>query len=229
MRHDFLNPAGTMKMSVQAALREKQSEETRKLLQRCYACADRLIKMIENASIISKLEAKEKLEFKQEDLGIILKKSLEEMILKAKEKNMKITVKAKGKFQAAVNPLIQNVFSNFISNAIKYSPEKTEIIVGIKEKEENWLIYVEDKGEGIPTKYKKAIFERFTRLEKGAIKGSGLGLAISKKIAEAHNGKVWVRDHKGGGSVFYILIPKVHTGVKEKIVAKPRKKEVEEK
>ncbi len=54
------------------------------------------------------------------------------------------------------------------------------------------------------------IFERFTRLEKGAIKGSGLGLAISKKIVEAHNGKIWVRDHKGGGSVFYVLVPKVH-------------------
>ncbi len=58
-------------------------------------------------------------------------------------------------------------------------------------------------------KYKKAIFERFTRLEKGAVKGSGLGLAISKKITEAHNGKIWVGDHKGGGSIFYVTVPKV--------------------
>ncbi len=151
----------------------------------------------------------------------MLKGSVEELNERAKEKNVVVKVFAEGKFPAVVNPLIQNVFSNFISNAIKYSPEKTDIIVGIKEKGEDWLIYVEDRGEGIPVRYKKAIFERFTRLEKGAVKGSGLGLAISKKITEAHNGKIWVRNHKGGGSVFYVLVPKVNRGNVGNAVDKP--------
>ncbi len=187
-----------------------------------------MIRMIENASILAKLESGEKIDFKKEDLGVILKSSVEELNERAKGKNMKINVYVKGKFPAIVNPLIQNVFSNFISNAIKYSPEKTKIIAGIKKKGEDWLVYVEDRGEGIPAKYKRAIFERFTRLDKGAIKGSGLGLAISKKITEAHNGKIWVGDHKGGGSIFYVLIPKVRKGdvksvveVEKKAITKP--------
>jgi len=240
MRHDLLNPAGIVRMNSQLALEGEKDIKKRKLLAPIERNSNRMIRMIRNASILAKLESGEKIDFKDEDLGIMLKGSVEELGERAKEKNMKVRLYAEGKFPAVVNPLIQNVFSNFLSNAIKYSPEKTEIVAGIKKKNEDWLIYVEDRGEGIPAKYKKAIFERFTRLEKGAVKGSGLGLAISKKIAEAHNGRIWVRDHKGGGSVFYVLVPKARKGVveptvkevkgvvggaKEKVVAKPVKKE----
>ncbi len=210
MRHDLLNPAGVVRTNSQLALADEKDVKKKEALEKIERSSNRMIRMIENASILAKLESGEKIEFKKEDLGVILKGAVEELSERAKGKNMKIKVNVEGKFPAIVNPLIQNVFSNFLSNSIKYSPEKTEIIAGIKKKNNDWLVYVEDRGEGIPAKYKKAIFERFTRLEKGAIKGSGLGLAISKKITEAHNGKIWVRDHKGGGSIFYVLIPKVH-------------------
>jgi signal transduction histidine kinase len=210
MRHDLLNPAGVVKMNAQLALSDEKDVKKRKVLESIDRNSNRMVRMIENASILAKLESGEKIEFKEEDLGVMLKGSVEELSERAKEKGMKVRVVAKGKFSAVVNPLIQNVFSNFISNAIKYCPEKTEIVVGIKDKGKDWLVYVEDRGEGIPAKYKRAVFERFTRLEKGAVKGTGLGLAISKKITEAHNGKIWVGDHKGGGAVFYVLIPKVH-------------------
>jgi len=210
MRHDLLNPAGVVRTNSQLALTDEKDAKKKEVLESIERNSNRMIRMIENASIIAKLESGEKINFKEEDLGVMLKGSVEELSKKAKEKNMKIKVYAEGKFPAVVNPLIQNVFSNFLSNAIKYSPEKTEIIAGIKEKNEDWLVYVEDRGEGIPAKYKEAIFDRFTRLEKGAIKGSGLGLAISRKIAQVHNGRVWVKNHKGSGSVFYVLIPKVH-------------------
>ncbi len=130
------------------------------------------------------------------------------MTSKANEKNIKIKVNAEGKFLALVNPLIGDVFSNFLSNAIKYGPKNSEIVAEIKERGLNWRISVIDKGEGIVDKYKKAIFERFTRLEKGAIKGSGLGLAIVKKIVEVHKGKVWVENNPRGGSVFIVEIAK---------------------
>jgi len=227
MRHDLLNPAGVVRTNTQLALMDEKDVKQKEVLETIERNSNRMITMIQNASIIAKLESGGKINFKEEDLGVMLKGSVEELSERAKEKGMKVNVFVDGKFPAVVNPLIQNVFSNFISNAIKYSPEKTEIIVGIKEKGNDWLVYVEDQGEGIPTKYKTAIFERFTRLEKGAIKGSGLGLAISKKIAEAHNGKIWVRDHKGGGSVFYVLIPKVHeVGVKPVVEKIPQKKVV---
>jgi PAS domain S-box-containing protein len=214
MRHDLLNPAGVVKMNSQLALSEEKDIRKRKILEPIERNSNRMIRMIENASILARLESEEKIEFTEEDIGIMLKGSIEELNEKAKEKGMEIKTVIKGKFPAQVNPLIQNIFSNFLSNAIKYCPEKTEMIAGIKEKGDDWLVYVEDRGDAIPTKYKKTIFDRFTRLEKGAIKGSGLGLAISKKIIEVHNGEIGVKDHKGGGSVFYVLVPKVHVEVK---------------
>jgi signal transduction histidine kinase len=212
MRHDLLNPAGVVRTSSQLALKKEKDVKKREILRLIERSSNRMIRMIENASILAKLESGEKIDFKGEDLGVMLKGSVEELSERAKAQGMIVKVVAKGKFPAVVNPLIQNIFSNFLSNAIKYSPEKTEITAGIKKKNGNWLVYVEDRGEGIPAKYKKAVFERFTRLEKGAIKGSGLGLAISKKIVGAHNGRIWVGDHKGGGSIFYVTVPKVHVG-----------------
>jgi hemerythrin-like metal-binding protein len=219
MRHDLLNPAGIVKMSSQLALLEEKDVKKRETLEKIIRNNSRVIRMIENASILAKLESGEKIEFKEEDLGVMLKGSVEELGDRAKERGMKVRVVVKGKFMAIVNPLIQNVFSNFISNAIKYSPEKTEVVVGIKARDDDWLVYVEDRGEGIPAKYKKAVFERFTRLEKGAVKGTGLGLAISKKITSAHGGKIWVGDHKGGGAVFYVLVPKVRGDNVNSVVA----------
>jgi len=156
----------------------------------------------------AKLESGEKIDFKEMDLGVILKDAVKGLVSKANARKIKIKLDAKGKFPAIVNPLIGDVFSNLISNAIKYGKEKSDVIVEIKQSDSLWRISVANKGEKIPDKYKKAIFERFSRLEKGAVKGSGLGLAIVKKIVELHNGKVWVEDNSGGGSIFIVEIPK---------------------
>ncbi len=225
MRHDLLNPAGVVQMNSQLALSEEKDVKKRKPLESIERNSKRMVRMIENASILAKLESGEKIEFTEEDLGVMLKGSVDELSERSKERGIKVKVVAGGKFLAVVNPLIQNIFSNFIANAIKYGPEKAEIIAGIKERDsDNWVVYVEDRGQGIPNKDKKTIFERFSRLEKGAVKGTGLGLAISKKIIGAHGGKIWVADRKGKGSIFYALIPKRHgdnAGLIRKTVAKP--------
>lgn len=207
MRHDFLNPVGVIKMNLEMAMENEKDNKKRGLLEKCFMCCGRLIKMIENASALSKLESGEKLEFKKQDIGVMLKKSIEELIYETDKKKMKLNVDIKGNFSAVVNPLMHGVFTNLISNATKYGPENSEIIVGIKKQDSNYKIFVADNGEGIPDKYKKAVFERFTRLEKGAIQGSGLGLAITKKIIEIHKGKVWVKDNPKGGSIFIAEIP----------------------
>jgi len=219
MRHDLLNPAGVVKTSTQVALMDEKDSKKKENLQLIENSSDRLIKMIENASVFAKLESGEKIELKEMDLGVILKDAVEGLISKAEERKIKIKLDAKGEFLANVNPLIGDVIANFITNAIKYGPADSEIVVAIKKENGNYRMSVADKGEGIEDKYKTAIFDRFTRLEKGAIKGSGLGLAIVKKIVELHNGKVWVENNSPKGSVFIVEIPRrleVSNEIKEK-------------
>ena len=84
--------------------------------------------------------------------------------------------------------------------------ENTKIIVGIKRNVDSWIVYVKDRGNGIPDKYKEVIFDRFRRIEKHGVKGSGLGLSIVKRVVDLHNGNVWVEDNPEGGSILLFLI-----------------------
>ncbi|MFQ5800896.1 MAG: ATP-binding protein, partial [Candidatus Hydrothermarchaeales archaeon] len=208
MGHDLLKPADIARLSAELALDREEDPDKIKTLQTILQSNERIIDMIENASILAKLESKEKLEFKEDDLGFILKSVAKEITDLADEKKVKIKITAEGEFSALINPLIYDVFSNLISNAIKYGPEDSEVVAGIENVGKNWKISVVDNGPGIPDEHKKAIFDRFKRIKKDAVKGTGLGLAIVKRVVKAHKGRVWVEDNPGGGSMFIVEIPK---------------------
>ena len=111
-----------------------------------------------------------------------------------------------------MNPIIEQVFTNFISNAIKYSPEGSHVVVGISDAGDEWKVTVKDSGSGISEHDRELIFTRFSRLEKakkGGIKGTGLGLAIVHKIVYLHNGSVGVDSNSPEkGSTFWVRLNK---------------------
>lgn len=105
---------------------------------------------------------------------------------------------------------IEEVFSNLIGNAIKYTPEGGEITVSAAAEKNNICISVSDTGYGIPEDEIDQVFDRFYRVKNDKtryITGTGLGLAIVKSIVEAHNGMVRVESKLNHGSTFYVHIP----------------------
>ena len=106
--------------------------------------------------------------------------------------------------------LINQLFINLISNALKYHDGKEPLIeVGTTEKPDYWTFYVKDNGIGIDPKYFDKIFIIFQRLHnKNEFSGTGIGLAICKKIVDVHKGKIWVESEAGKGSTFFFSIPK---------------------
>ena len=107
--------------------------------------------------------------------------------------------------------LLEQVFQNLISNALKYSGpgNKLKISISSKDIDSHWLFAVEDNGIGIDPEYFKKIFVIFQRLHnKNEYSGTGLGLAISQKIIEYLGGKIWVESNCGIGSVFYFTVLK---------------------
>ncbi len=208
MRHDLLNPAGSARNMTQMILEDEKDPNKKEPLKLILRSSKRIIEMIENASKLAILESGKELKFEEKDIGQILKRIAIEMTSLADEKNMKIKTNIKGKFKALVNPLIYAVFSNLLDNAIKYGAKNSEVIVKIKEDGSNWKISIADNGDGIPDEEKKAIFNRFKRIQKGAVRGSGLGLAIVKRVVKAHKGRVWVEDNPGGGSIFFVQLKK---------------------
>ena len=103
---------------------------------------------------------------------------------------------------------IQQVLTNFTTNAIKYTHEG-HIKVGYREQDGGIYFYCEDTGAGIPKDKQAAVFERFVKLN-DFVQGTGLGLSICKAIAERCEGKIGVTSEgEGHGSTFWLWIPKV--------------------
>jgi PAS domain S-box-containing protein len=186
LRHDLLNPIGVIKNYVELMDTEDLNPFMLKSIEAISRNAGKAVEMIENASKLEKLESVEDFEFDERDLGAILTLAVESVKILAAKKEIEIKWTAKGNYHARVSQFIEAVFLNLITNAIKYSPNKTTVDIGIEDAEENWKVFVKDNGQGIDDKYKDTIFTRFERLNREGVKGTGLGLAIVKRIVEIH-------------------------------------------
>lgn len=106
---------------------------------------------------------------------------------------------------------IEQVFSNFISNAIKYNNnEQPEIKVGYADQGVDHCFFVEDNGPGIEPQFHEKVFAIFQTLQaRDSVESTGVGLAIVKKIVEEKGGKVWLESEPGKGSKFLFTFPKL--------------------
>jgi light-regulated signal transduction histidine kinase (bacteriophytochrome) len=108
--------------------------------------------------------------------------------------------------------MIRQVWTNLISNAVKYSSknEKPEIEIGSTEKEGNVCYHVRDNGVGFDMQYVSKLFGVFQRLHKvNDFDGTGVGLALVKTIVERHGGKVWGEGKVDLGATFYFTLPTI--------------------
>lgn len=209
LRHDLLNPAGIVKSYADFLLEIETDIKKLQYLKNISRSNQKLIELIEDAASYTKLDAIENIPLEIIDLGGIVANVVGSMQIQISEKNAKVHFSPSGPYPATVNPLVEQVFVNFLSNALKYGPHSGNIDIDITDAGNSWKVSFADEGEGIPVEFREAVFERFKRLETGAIKGSGLGLAIAKRIIELHGGQLGVTDNpKGKGSIFWATFPK---------------------
>ena len=105
---------------------------------------------------------------------------------------------------------ITQVVENLLNNAMKYSPDGSDILVRIKETHKSIIFSITDQGLGIPQQSLPHLFERFYRVDKARSReqgGTGLGLALSKEIIELHGGRIWAESIEGKGSTFSFELP----------------------
>ncbi len=99
------------------------------------------------------------------------------------------------------------VLNNFLTNAIKHSPEEGIITVAIHKTGNKLEFTVKDQGPGISSEYATKVFDRFFKVPGSKAAGTGLGLAISKELIEAEGGQIWVKSEIGSGSTFGFSLP----------------------
>lgn len=102
--------------------------------------------------------------------------------------------------------LLDRVVKNLIENALKYSED--EVCVYLDEEDSDWIVKVEDSGEGIPDDQLEAMFQPFTRLQSESIEGFGLGLSIANRAAQTVGGTLSLENRSGGGLRATLRLPK---------------------
>ena len=105
---------------------------------------------------------------------------------------------------------MQQVITNLVNNAINYTPEGT-ITLRVQEQANDLLVEITDTGIGIPAEDMPRLFEDFFRASNVESKGTGLGLSITRRIIEAHGGKIWVESpcpETNTGTKFSFTLPK---------------------
>jgi two-component system phosphate regulon sensor histidine kinase PhoR len=107
------------------------------------------------------------------------------------------------------------VLINLLHNAVKFSPDGGEVVVGVREDEGEIRVWVRDPGIGVPAADLARIFERFYKVDRARVRGrggTGLGLSIARHVVESHGGRIWAESEEGEGSTFIFTIPLAPAG-----------------
>jgi signal transduction histidine kinase len=105
---------------------------------------------------------------------------------------------------------VQQVLTNLLSNAVRYAPRGTRVVVRAAPRGPAVAVAVEDQGPGVPADLRERIFDKFYRAEgadTAAAEGLGLGLSICRDIVEAHGGRIWVEEKPDSGARFVFTLP----------------------
>jgi signal transduction histidine kinase len=145
------------------------------------------------------------------DFNELVKEVIDQLSGIAPDHNIEVHF-SKTKMVYADRKRMRQVVTNFITNALKYSPHSDKIIVHVKSAKANVTLSVQDFGMGISKDNQDKVFEKFYRVtgnHQNTFPGLGLGLYISSEIIKSIGGKIWVESEEAKGSVFYFTIPTV--------------------
>ena len=150
--------------------------------------------------------------FEKIEIGTILAEVEKKIKALAKAKNIAVIYKKSPAVIFGEKQSLIELFVILLDNAIKYSNEKTSIVLTIKQRDGRVLIEIVDQGMGIAEKDIPYIFDRFYRADKSRTKtevsGYGLGLSIAKHIVSLHSGSIQVTSSVGKGSTFVVMLAK---------------------
>src|SRR5712692_817676 len=171
----------------------------------------RLVELTEDLLDVTRLQAgRLELQLEPTDLVALVKRIVARF--KVTTENHRITVNSTQEHLVSNvdHRRIEQVFSNLINNAIKYSPAGGDIVITLDADQQYALFSIQDHGIGIPQHQHGRIFSRFMRADNTymhEIGGTGLGLYLCRELVERHGGRIWFKSVEGEGSTFYISLP----------------------
>ena len=202
--HDLKNPAGVISgIADILTMGEEVSDE----LQLIKDSSDVLLKVLDNTTALARISLGESINMTDVNLSQLLNEVIDEYKPSFKGEGSQLQISVESNIVQTANPIIAEVFRNYLSNVLKYAPAGEPVEVSLKKDSERIEFCVSDVGITIADKDQDSIFKRSIQLANGKMKGSGLGLAIVKRIAEVHGAEVGVRPNQPTGNIFYLEMP----------------------
>lgn len=184
-------------------------EDTIRFSNEIHSNANRLLSLINDIIKLSELdEADHQMEMEKIDLYKLAENCVQMMQVTAEKQGIRLTLQGESAMVMANKGLMDEVFYNLCSNAIRYNKPGGSVTVTVGTKEERPFLSVADTGIGIPKECQERVFERFYRVDKSRSKstgGTGLGLAIVKHIVAQHNAALCLDSELGKGTTIEIV------------------------
>ena len=209
--HEFRTPLTLILSPVEDLMRnEKIQAPARRQLQLIYQNTYRLLHLVNQLIDYRKIEYdKQQLQASENNLVMFIKDIADSFKQYAQKLNVDLQIISAEK-EIRVwfdNNMLDKVFFNLISNAIKFSKDKGRIQITIRQDHENVYIAIIDDGIGLTPDEASRIFDQFYQVDHHDGKGSGIGLSLSKEIVQLHGGNIIVESQKWRGTTFTVTLP----------------------
>lgn len=218
MSHELRTPITSIKgFSELLLMDESISAESREFLGIIANESDRLSKMLTTFLSVSNLQQSDKQEIEKTPVKLdhVVNEVVSEMADSAKQKRIRLVQQSNSNLPpiAADKGMITRAIQNLVDNAIKYSPERTAVIISTIMEAGFLRVTVEDKGYGIPSGEQEKVWQKFYRVARDGQdkeeESTGLGLSLVKEVVEQHGGDVRLESESGQGSKFSFTIPRL--------------------
>lgn len=213
--HDLKNPLLQVKGYLDLLLKTldvKLTEQQNEFVHRIQAGITRMNTLLEDILNLERIESHATTQLDNVNLRLTLYEVAEAQRYQAelKNQNFSIELDSTDAFLQGNEVQLQQAFTNFVNNAVKYTPEGGDVYVRSRLEDGEFHFEVQDSGFGIPKDRQDKLFERFYRARTPGtedIPGTGLGLSLVKSVIERHGGGVWFRSEEGNGSTFGGWLP----------------------
>jgi len=210
--HDLRNPLNTVTMAISLMLENTPPErvQERRQVEIVRRAADRMNRMIQDLLDVKRIESgRLAIDLQPEEVDVIINDMIEMLRPLAAGSSIILESNVPDGLPPVLadSARIQQVLSNLVGNAVKFTPRQGRITVCAEKLDGEVRFGVIDTGPGIPPEQVPHIFGQFWQASSSDRRGIGLGLAIAKGIVEADKGTIWVESHVGLGSTFYFTLP----------------------
>lgn len=213
--HELKTPVSSIRGYLEILLGDKlvDDERRRHYLDRCYRQTLRLSDLIQDVSVINKLEESADLFPRTEvDAREVAAEAVDDLSDKAAAAGIVLRNDLPAMPMQGNRELLYCVFRNLVENSIAYAGQGVKIVLETyKESPDHYFIHYYDTGKGVADEYLSRLFDRFVRIDEGRSRqngGTGLGLSIVKHAVLFHGGEIYARNRDGGGLEYFLSLKK---------------------